>query len=280
MASKMVTDRQKNAAGLLAVLDAHAEEANDTFATLVKGHLQEGEEAPSLVFLQELLRRNLAHLDRELVQADERNLKEKREDRKQRRLRDTAVAQLSNLLSRLRQALDAACGSETCANVLGIEGSTPRDPVVLHRFASRVLQQLQDGGADTLEPTLPGFRWDSTEWISALEAPIQALGDSLAHLTLERRDSVSSHIHKRQVMDAYDVAYLSLARVMENLFRHTGLKELAERVRPSSRSPAGTVEIPDEDTPEAPVDLQEPSPPDSPSPFVGFSPVMVPESLS
>ena len=261
MASKMVTDRQKTAAGLLAVLDKHAEEANTTFATLVKGHLREGEEAPDLVFLQELLRRNLAHLDNELIQADERNLREKREGRKQRRLRDTAVAQLATLLSRLRQALDAACGTGTCANVLGIEGSTPRDAVVLHRLASRLLQELQEGVADTLEPTLPGFAWDTAEWITALEAPIQTLGEALAHLSLERRDSVSSHIHKQQVMDAYDVAYLSLARVMENLFRHTGLKELAERVRPSSRSPAGSAEFPDEGPEEASDAPEAPSPP-------------------
>lgn len=256
MSSKMVTDRQKNAANLLAVLDKHSAEANHTLATLVAPHLQEGEEAPDIVQLQEMLRRNLAHLDRRLVQADDANLNERRENRIQRRRRDKAARQVSELISRLRQAVDAACGSEACADLLGIEGPTPRDPVVLHRLGVRVLGSLQEKAVEEADSTLPGFGWDPVETIASLEGPVASLGEALSHLTLERRDRVSTYLRKRQAMKEYDVAYTSLARVMENLFRHTGLTDLAERVRPSSSSPR-SLEDPIDDGPIDASELQE-----------------------
>lgn len=252
MSSKMVTDRQKTANELLGVLDSHAEEANTAFAALLGTELRDGEVVPDLVFLQELLRRRLDKLDLELVAADEANLKEKKEDFEQRLKRDSAASEVSSLLSRLRAGFDATCGSGTCARILGIEGTVPRDPVVLARLAARVLAHLRAGGVEKAD-SLGGFRWDPQEWIDLLEGPTKELQSSTRHLARERQDSVSSLLRKTEAMEAYDRTYLSLARVMENLFRYTGLDGLAERVRPSKRTSEAEAEVPEE----APEELAE-----------------------
>jgi len=234
--SKMVTDRQKAAGALGAVLDRHGEEANSTFAALVEPFLREGEEAPDLLFLQEVLRRRLGHLKQDLVEADEETSGERREDCELRRLRNAAVGRLANLLSRLRAAADATYGPGATAQALGMEGPVPRDPVVLHRLGLRVLELLPERPFANRAPQVRGIRLDFSSWAEDLEGPVDELGGLLHTLTLEQRDSASALIRKQQAMRTYDVAYQSLLQVMEGLLRHTGLEELSKTVRPCKSS--------------------------------------------
>jgi len=245
--SKMVTDRQKAAAELAAVLESHAEEAQEALAAVIEPYLDEGEAAPDLFVLQKALRRRLVELDRDLVRADDQTLQERLEDREVRRERNDAVAELAHRLSRLRAGVEAAYGPGSAAELVVIEGPIPRDPVVLHRLGLRVVERLREDPFAGYPSQLQGIVLDAAAWLPDLEGPLARLGAALEELVLEERDSISSVIRKRQAMKTYDEAYLTLARAFENLFRHVGLGELSQTVRPRRRSRLHQVEEQPED---------------------------------
>ena len=234
MISKMVTDRQKNANVLTAALKKHAARAGSRFSDLVRPYLQEGEEIPDLVFFQELLQRHLAAVHEDLVAVDDLHHQEQQDDQAVREARDLAVSDLTALLVRLRFIVKGVCGADSCGKVLDLEGAVPRDPVVLQRYARRVVERLESGSLGAQKSILEGVSIDVAPWIRLIEEPLGRLEEALGQLSDESRDTIESQLAKNAQMADYDRAYRSSARILENVFRFVGMDELAARVRPPS----------------------------------------------
>jgi len=247
MVSKMVIDRQKTAAALGAALDTHAEEASATFKYLLEPFVDDDGSVPDLHRFQSLLQRRLAGLALDLVSADEVHVAEQEEDQASRRDRNAAVAELRPHVSRIRGLLELACGTGTCARLFSITGPTPRDPVVLQRVARRMVNRLTSEGFELGEVVDPGIRFDVSGWVAGLEPPLLKLEGSLGRLHKEGRESVDTRIAKGEAMSEYDRAFVSTARILEELFRYIGMPTKADTMRPTKRTATTAEDGPEPD---------------------------------
>ncbi len=219
-------------------------------------HLREGEQVPDLIFFHELLQRRLGAVYQQLAEVDYLLETEQLEDSQARQQRDRAASELVNLFVRFRYTVKGVCGADLCDQVLALEGPVPKDPVVLQRLAHNAVTRLREGALETPEADLGGVAVYSDAWIEMLEKPLRGLDAALAHLSDQNQDTFERQAAKNALMGEYDKAYLTCARLLENLFQHVGMDELAGRVRPAQRSP--TAGPPDGE--EAPI-LEAASPP-------------------
>jgi len=239
MLSKMITDRQKAAADLSGTVETFAAQASDVFLQLIEPDLEEGALPPDMVHLQTLLSRRLDRLRKKLIELDEVHNAERKEDRNLREQRDTAALELKDLLLRLRGVVDNSCGAGSCARFLGVEGPMPRDPVSILRVANRLVDGLSEGFIEEADTLLAGIELNTTAWVDQLRDPMERLEDALVRLSRENPETVNHLVTKNSVIAEYDRTYRATASIVESLFRYVGRADLAERIRPKQRSPAG-----------------------------------------
>jgi len=235
MASKMVIDRQRTAAYLRGALASHAPTASAKFLEILEPDLRDEEPAPDMESVQRLLRRRLDRLRAQLVRADQAHNRDLEVLERLRERRDAAVAELAHLLARLRSILVGLWGRQTCSQLLGFQGNTPRDPVVLHQVVRRLVTSLRDDDFPVPASTLGGLRIDPIAWSHLLEEPAERLGRSLEEIALEHQDAATALIHKNEAMATYDHAYKATSRMLQELYRYVGMTEMAEKVRPRRR---------------------------------------------
>jgi len=249
MASKTIISREKTAEGLRGVLVSHGAEAADELAKALAPEASEEVEMPEMEDFQILLRRRLDTSRQRLVAADEAHLAVLKRLAHLRRSRDGAVEEVRRLLARLRHLVEGVYGPSTSAEVLLLEGPTPRDPVVLQRTATRVVEHLEELGFPRPEEALAGIELAPHLWIDLLRQPLERLGASLVALTHEKRSAVDSLLAKNAAKKNYDRLYGATTRMVREFFRYVGMDEMAATVRPRRRkASAGSsvLAIPDE----------------------------------
>lgn len=172
----------------------------------------------------------------EMVEADAENARELGDDRLVRDERDDAAAAVYKILVDLREVL-VACFGKQVLRLFGIEGETPRDPVVLARTGDAALKQLRlfvpEGGRFTFLPA---------EWVERLAPAVTRLQTALTAVAQDVRENQLALEKKTKAIDAYDFAFRSVANFLTGLFAAAGRDDLAKRVRPSSRRPGQTAE--------------------------------------
>jgi hypothetical protein len=249
-----VTKRQKSAANVGAAITSHAQEAQEALAGVFGPYLVDGETVPDLMPLQSLCGRILEQHRKEIVSSDEAHLAELQEDSDTRDRRDAAAAALADRLTLLRDGARILLGPKAAASLLRIDGALDRDPVVLARKGRRALEILQSETLELPRSQLSGVTLDPRPWAVDLEGPMIELEEALAVVAERNRRAESTLLAKQKALDAYDRAFLRIARLQECLFRFADLGSLADRVRPSRRRPGQTVveeEAPEAQPPEA-----------------------------
>lgn len=244
MLSKMVTDRRRSARFVEVAALTHAEEAAAALAPLLEAELAEGETLPDLALLQRLLGRALATQSAAMVAADELHNAELDDDFAPRSRRDEVTAELYRRLVGIRGAAAELYGAERSAALLGVDGATAQQPDALRRQAERLMARLRDPAFELPPPLLPGVAVDPASWVEILEPAATAVGEVLRELDRETREAETSFKNKTAAMAAYDRVFLSVARLLEALYRSAGEELLADRVRPSGRRPGETAEPP------------------------------------
>jgi len=240
--SKMVVDREKSAAAVLAAGRVHRDPLAKWF-----GESFGADTEPAVALIVE---RVFARLESDLaamVRADEANSFELADDAGALAARDSAGADTYAALTELREVGTAVYGADYMRR-LGFDGSTPQDETAIARLADRVLASAASIGAPA--PRRPGLSLDISQWTAPLAASSEALEAALSRVALEKCQAEGTLVQKNAAIAAYDESFSVAANLLTALLASAGQKELAGRVRPSTRRPGRTAtEIDAEMTP-------------------------------
>jgi hypothetical protein len=234
MSSKQVTDRQKNAASVLAAEEAHVAPAAGEIAKALSPFLKAGEELPDAALLAALAGRMLAKREEELVAADSAHEAELGDDEEPRRARNEAAAALYDEVTQTREWLRGFFGVGALRG-LGFSGETPEDPVVLARFAGQVIDAL---GKPLPAARQKGATWDPAQTVKSLVEKRDALQVHLADVAREQREAQLTWAARESAMDGFDRDYQRALALIEGLLRFGGQDALADRLRPATRKAA------------------------------------------
>ena len=233
MPSKQVTDRQKNARAVLAALSTHESAIAHELGGQLSAHLSRGESLPDLALVLSLMGRSLAQATDALVAADAAHEAELRDDAEPRAARDEVADQLRSELIDLRATVLGLYGTAG-ATALALQGETPRDAVVLSRFAADVLRACTTP-AVLPSPKVRGTKLDLKELASVLSPLCKSLEAHLSTVAREEREAQVTLSKKNAAQDHFDRTFSATAALLSALLLSAGQADLAARVRPSPR---------------------------------------------
>jgi hypothetical protein len=236
MASKQVTVRQKTSGSVGSTVEQYAERL-EAGILAVMGPAEVGPEvAAAAAVLASGAARVLARSATVMVAADEAHAVELADDQGLRDDRDRDLVGVRSFLVDLRECVTGVYG-EAATRAVGFKGPTPEDPVVLVRVAGEVVAGLRR------EPTLlpkPRFGLagiDRPALATELEARAARLAAAIEALTKDARENQVTLTARDGAMGAHDVTFSRVANFLTALYALAGEPELADRVRPSPRSP-------------------------------------------
>jgi hypothetical protein len=252
MYSKMVNDRYRATRIVVEAAFTHASAAGARLDEVLAAPLPEDGPGGTAGMIRRLGRTLMASAE-ELVTADRAHEAEKADDAAVRRELEDAIEDVYGAVVDFRVGLEAAGGVEATTRA-GIAGDTPREPVALGRMAQALHDALP--GLASVPTTRRGLTFDVMSYAEPLATAIARLVGAQTALRREERELEATLMIKNRAMAMHDTRFLTIARMLESLFRLAGFEELANRVRPSARRPGqveNDPEKPDEPGSEAPV---------------------------
>ena len=234
MASKATVQRQKSAEKVIASGRIH----NRLIAEQIGARFGESAGTAAATLVTALIE-DLDLKATDMVQKDEANEAELRDDPEKREQRDTAAENLGAQLVSTREQLGVILGDDYVAK-LGFSGKTPSDPVELLRLGRTVTENLTEIAPPS--PKIPGYEMVPAQW----SEPIAALTDQMEGLTAavadEEREAEAALTAKHAAIDLYDDTFSIAADLVSTLLQVAGQTDLAKRVRPSTRRSGQTAE--------------------------------------
>lgn len=234
MPSKQVVDRQKSAEAVIAAAETHAERVGTAAEEKLAPFLKGKQPAPNIKALIALASASLASTKKTMVEADEAHVQELGDDDAPRENRDAAQQALSTELVELREWMTGLFGG-AAVRKLGFSDQAPRDAVALSRFAGEVVTALKTKPLPA--PRKKGVKWDADESIETLTKLRTSLDGFIADVAREAREAQGTLVTKNNAIAAYDESFREVANLLVGLFEFAGERELADRVRPSTRRP-------------------------------------------
>ena len=232
--SKATTQRQKSATKVIASGRTHKDRIGESMTD------RYGREAGSAaVLLVTKVTDDLEAKTTEMVRCDDAHEAELRDDPETRAMRDDASDKLYSRLVDTRGQLNAVCGADYTAK-LGFSGDTPDDPVEVSRLGKTVVANLATVQAP--EPKIPGYKMDTELWRKPLADLVEQAHGLVARVATEEREAEATLMEKRAAIEKYDGAFSSTANLVSTLLAMAGEKDLARRVRPSTRRAGQTAE--------------------------------------
>jgi hypothetical protein len=162
-----------------------------------------------------------------------------------REARGKAADVLLGLVVQLRATVESTLGASVLATY-GLEGDTPRNPKALASHVTNVLELL--GQSPVSVTTDLGSTFSTAATITGLTAKKAPLDAALGDVDREARELEDALGKRDQAIDHWSDAYQGVANALTGLFRLAGRKDLAERVRPTSRTVSGEDAGPPEPT--------------------------------
>lgn len=172
--------------------------------------------------------------------------RERSDDPDHRHERDQRMAQLVEVLVRVRSLLESTEPGLT--RRFGLDGEMPRQAKMVEAFSRNVMENLRD--ADQTYHSL-GFAFSTTDLADQIEVPYKALQEKLVMLKGEERKAEDLLILRDRELEAWTRTYQVVASLMESIYRMTNEDELARRVRPTIARSSGAVGPDDENQEEA-----------------------------
>lgn len=271
MPSKGALNRQRIGKDLVAATRTHAKQVGLRFRdALVAGGADSATIPDIEAFYHQLADYLEAKMDAVIV-TDEAYLEEVDDDTDPRIRRREATDALYQKVIEMREALGGLYGFERSNAVLGITGRTPRDFLTLHRVTNRMLERLRKPDPLVPLPTLrlQGFQVDPSALAAELEPFADELGQAIADVDRERRETETTKEARDQAFDAFDIAASGVGRIVIGCNDVAGFSYYADKIRLTlptrgSRSQA------EEDEIEVPPSEGEPG--EESTPPIGFEP--------
>jgi hypothetical protein len=161
---------------------------------------------------------------------------ERADDVKVREERDGLSAQLVERMVRVRSTIQDALGAQAL-KLYGLEGETPRDtPREVASHAHNVVNLLK---GKPFSVAADGVTVDSAGIVKAVAAQADALEAAIVEMEREEQELGNKLGLRDRALDAWSDHYQGGADALTGLFRLGGRKDLAERVRPTSRTLSG-----------------------------------------
>lgn len=245
MASKQVADRAKSSTMVTAAATTHSEAIQMGAEQLLSPHLKKGESMPNLQLVPVLLARALSAATAAMVSADDAHEMELSDDDGHREARELAIQELYAKLVEASEIVGGLYGTKG-VKAIGLDGTTPRDGALLIRYAqnaSGLMRAVKLG-----KSRVKGASFDTEELAAELDACTKKIQKALDDVARETREAEATLIKKKTAITGFDATFSSIAGMLSALLTIGGEKELAQRVRPSSRRPGQVEET--EPTPE------------------------------
>lgn len=233
MPSKEVIRRQRLAEALRTSLVMHKGALMEGLQRRLEPVLGEGEILQSYELIHQFFLDLLIARESAVVAADEAHLAEVMDDRDPRRRRNLAAAEVRRVLVGIRRAAAGFFGTEEAAEVLNLEGLTSRDPVTLHRQATRVMERLRDPALVLPPSQLSGEAPDREGWAARLEPALAALKETNDAVGEEDREAELTLAAKRAALADHDQDVSALLRIVQGFLQLGDRRDLAEEVRPA-----------------------------------------------
>ncbi len=225
---KMPLRRAKAAASLAAAVEVQAREVATGFEERVARVLREGEPAPDVAHLMDVVARLVRLESRELVEVDEAVTRKAMGIERMRRQCREALAPVRAVIVAWRKRMVGIYGARETASLLGFKGRTPRSVEDLDQLAEHLLRRLP-----VLElPEVEGVKVDPAAWVEELRPAYKRFrrASSALHRCQWGEENV---LHaKARALEAFDGTYSLAVRLFEILFFLAGHKFLATRLRP------------------------------------------------
>lgn len=161
---------------------------------------------------------------------------EQADDVAPRTARDKAKERLLSLMVKLGSTVEDAMGADALKSY-GLSGDTPRAPKALSSYVGNVIHLMTKNPASVT--TDVGGKYSTATTVAILQERKAELDAALKDVDREARELEGSLGKRDQTMERWAEAYQGIANSLTGLFRLAGRKDLAERVRPSSRTVSG-----------------------------------------
>jgi len=229
--SRGVLDRQRIGESIVATARTHAAEVAARLEETLAPFVAEGETPTDFLALQRQLARYVDHLLATLIEADEAHLRELGDDRDPRRRRNDAAEVLYDKLIQMRTTLTGLFGEEQGNELLGIEGRTPRDPLALHRHATRALEQLRAPDPELPARQLNGIQLDRDALAAELQPATDELAAAIQDVTRELREAETTQGVKDKAVEEFDQVVGGIARMLIGADTIAGFPNYSQRIR-------------------------------------------------
>jgi len=237
MASKQVASRSKSSTFVAAAATSHAEIIQGAARELLEPHLRKGEKLPEIGFFGELIARALEASTKSMAAADEAHELELADDTAPRDARDKSVQELYAKLVETAEIVVGLYGGQA-VRAIKLDGTTPRDPALLVRYASTASSLIRS--YDFGKARVKGAKIDGKATADEIDELVGAVTTNLDHVAREAREAEATLVKKHASLAAFDDVFSRSATVIGALLAFGGEKELAARVRPSTRRPGQT----------------------------------------
>ncbi|MDJ0761389.1 MAG: hypothetical protein QNJ97_00250 [Myxococcota bacterium] len=234
MASKATVQRQKSAQKVIAAGRTHKQ-----LITASVAQRYGKDSGPAVDLLVTRITDDLEAKVTDMIQQDDAHEAELRDDPEIRNQRDSVSARIRDRLIETREQLAAICGPTYVAK-LGFSGKTPGDPVAVKRLAQTLIANLAAVPAPT--PKIPGYQLDPELWRAPLAQLVDQIEGVVSQVATEEREAEATLTAKRAAIATYDEAFSATANLLSTLLSLAGEKDLAKRVRPSTRRSGQTAE--------------------------------------
>ena len=174
-----------------------------------------------------------------MVKADDAHLEELRDDTTARDGRDEDVDAAHDEVVTNRAQLTTIMGDKYVAR-LGFEGDTPEEPLELARVVGAVVTNLTKIPAP--EPLIEDYTFNPSKWAAKISKTLGKLEGAVAEVNKEVREAEATLSAKNDAIEDYDRAFSVTANLFSALLDAAGKKDLAKKVRPSTRRAGQTVE--------------------------------------
>ncbi|UQA58168.1 hypothetical protein [Polyangium aurulentum] len=191
------------------------------------------------------LAESLAHGADRLDQAELAVVAERADDIPVREQRDSLHADLLSRLVRIRSNVADAVGHDAL-RTYGLEGATPRTPREATSHAFNVANLLKQ---KPFKVEVDGATFDSAGMVATLESKAGALHAALEDIEREDQELADALGRRDRITGTWTDDYQGVADALTGLFRLGGRKDLAERVRPTSRTLSGEEVLAGEEEP-------------------------------